>query len=272
MKHWKFRAAAIIVIVAALLTGTLRLVNDDRGESGPEAFSRFITALTGVSPAREEGTEALTAEPSAEPAPTTDPGATPVIDYEPPATAAPTGGTIPIGGVDISIEGDGKAPERVENVAPNQRIPKDFHVDNQGSADVYVFMAVTVPYVTIASQKADGTYQPPMSQPLYSFRANPGWLLVEDRVSSAEATYVYAYATDDGEGGMTLLGPGRSTGRIFDELVTLNYVEGKLDGTEGEVIAQAYAIQAANLGEGAATPAAIWALVKNGEATRGALQ
>ena len=307
MKHWKFRAAAIIVIIAALLTGTLGLVNSDDlngGRSLPTAVSRIITAFTGTAPTEAPPeptepaettapTEAATAAPAASTAPeateaapeptaslapatSTDPGAEPTIDYETPPTAAPAGGTIiPVGGVNIAISGSDSAhnapANRVDNVQPNQRIPKDFHVDNQGSADAYVFLSVTVPYVTIASQKADGTYLPAMAQPLYSFKANPGWTLVEDRVSGDRATYVYAYATGSGAGQMTVLGPGKSTGKLFDELVTLNYVEGTVDGTEKEVVAQAYAIQAQHLGEGNDTPDAIWKLVKNAEASKSAL-
>lgn len=262
MKHWKFRAAAIIVIIAALLTGTLNLVNDEpAGEGGASsALMRIVTTLTGgaarPAPAEPAATAAATEAPA------------------PGATAAPSGSAIsPVGSVNIAIsggdgdEGDGEE-ERVVGVSPNQRIPKDFHVDNQGAADVFVFMAVTVPYVNVATQLDDGTYQPAAARPLYSFRANPGWTLLEDSVASDRATYVYAYAPDRASA-MTALKPGQSTGSLFDELVTVNYVEGRLDGAEQEVVAQAYAIQARNLGEGVDTPAAVWALVKNGEAGRG---
>lgn len=279
MKHWKFQATALIIVIAALLTGTLGLVNseDVNGGNGmPAALSRLITAFTRSAPWGDAG-PAETAVP-VETAVPADPGEGVTGEYETPPTAepAPTGGVVlPVGGVNIAISGsDSKgnpAQNRVENVSPNQRIPKDFHVDNQGSADAFVFLAVTVPYVTIASQKDDGTYLPPMAQPLYSFRTNPGWTLVEDSVSGDRATYVYAYATGSGEGEMTVLHPNASTGRLFDELVTLNYVEGTVDGAEKEVVAQAYAIQAQNLGEANNTPDAIWALVKNAEASKSVL-
>ena len=265
MKHWKFRAAAMIVIIAALLTGTLSLVNDEADNRGaPSALLRLITAFTGDKPAQGD---------PAVPGPG---GEVPNASATAPAvTAAPTAAAIlPVGSVDISISGsDGGSPgeSTPTNVSPNQRIPKDYHVDNKGSADVYVFISVTVPYVNVATQKEDGTYLAPASRPLYSFQANPGWTLLEDQVSNERATYVYAYAPDSA-GSMTVLSPGQSTGRLFDELVTLNYVEGKLDGTEREVVAQAYAIQARNLGDDTDTPAAVWTLVKNGEASRDVLQ
>ena len=290
MKYWKPRAAAIVVLVAALLIGGVGGANQEGeglrvsaplipGESTvATALNRLITTLAGVEraedPAAPEAQEppAATEAPAATPAPgeasvrpgttTAGPGATTPAPGA--ATPAPAG-TQGAGSVAIGI-GGGEGPvtpaqTRLDDVAPSQRIPRNYHVDNEGSTDAYVFLSVTLPYVVIATQKDDGTYVSIAAQPLYTFDVKPGWRKLGESVRDERITYVYAYASSLGRGGMTPLGPGRSTGALFDELVTANYVEGSLDGTEKEVVARAYAIQTQELGD-ADTAAAIWKLVR----------
>ena len=296
MKHWKPRAAAIVILTAALLTGAFTALNSDgeapaaallKGDGGiATTLNRWVAALTGGLPAGEEapadgtqdGAQGDTqgdAQDGTQPGGTLPDGSTPA----PGTTAAPgvvvaDDGTVlqdnqddPPGTRPVQIRigsGHGVAPVEtpLANVAPNQRIPRDYHVDNRGTQDAYVFLTVTLPYVAIATQKSDGAYVPISSQPLYTFQANAGWTLLENSINAGRITYVYAYATGLGAGSMTALAPGGSTPALFDVLVTANYVEGKLDGTQEEVVTRAYAIQTRELGE-ATTPEAIWRLIQN---------
>ena len=283
MKYWKPRAAAIVVLVAALLIGGVGGANQEGeglkvsrpavpGENAvATALNRLITTLVGVEragdPAPPEAQEPP--EDTEAPAVTPAPGEATVL---PGTTTAGPGATTPApaatpdaGSVAIDIGGEEgpalPARTRLDDVAPNQRIPWNYHVDNEGTADAYVFMSVTLPYVAIATQKDDGTYVSIEAQPLYTFEVKPGWKKLGESVRNGKITYVYAYASGLGKGGMTPLKPGHSTGPLFDELVTANYVEGSLDGTEKQVVARAYAIQTGELG-GADTAAAIWKLVR----------
>ena len=242
----------------------------DAPESSPEpASTDGVTAEPAKTGPTATDTPAPTAAMTTAPAsaPEATPGArTPApTDAPKPTPASP----ILIGNVNIAISGSDDDPSgggenRVENIAPNQRIPRDFHVENRGSADVCVFMTLTVPYVIIATQADDGSYQPPAARPLYRFTPNDGWVLIESRVAGSSATLVYAWASGDGAGDMTPLRPGQSTAKLFDELVTANYVEGSVDRMSGRVVAKAHAIQARNLGD-SRTPAELWALLMNGE-------
>lgn len=280
MKHWKPRAAAIVILTAALLTGAFTALNSDgeapaaalfSGEGGVvTTVNRWIAALTGGVPAGKDDSAggAQSGEGSAASGDSAQAGATaaPGVDVASGGDAVRTGGGDPPGSRPVQIRigsGSGAPVETpLANVAPNQRIRKDFHVDNQGTQDAYVFLSITLPYVAIATQESDGTYVPVSSQPLYTFRPNAGWTLLENSIDGGRITYVYAYASGLGSGGMTTLAPGKSTPALFDELVTANYVEGKLDGTAEEVVARAYAIQTRELGS-ATTPAAIWQLIRN---------
>lgn len=251
MKHWKPRAVAIVILIAALLTGALRAVNDEgtgraQGEDvfggAATALSRLVATLTGGRiPAEEAATE-----------PSPLPG-----DAD--APASPRGVTIGIGSGDAP---DAPEEARAVNVEPNQRIERDYHVENKGAADAFVFMTVTLPYVVIATQEDDGAYHPAAARPLYTFEVNAGWTLLEDSVDGDRVTYVYAWADGLGPDAMTPLAPGSATAPLFDRLVTANYVEGRLDGVETEISVQACAVQAENLGQGN-TPAAVWQMVRN---------
>ena len=143
---------------------------------------------------------------------------------------------ITAGSVSITLEENNWNPDNAKDIHPLQSVKKDPVVKNIGENDAWVFLEVSVPrrnlIIVDHSTKIKTAKQ---QNDLFSFVAdNVNWDLVDESVDSDVHKYVYGYKT--------VLHPGSSTQALFNEIKTVNYLEGELGSNENfnvEVIAKA---------------------------------
>lgn len=142
----------------------------------------------------------------------------------------------------------------VKNLVPNQEVPKNPVVKNNGSNDALVFMTVEVPRAKVTLVADDGTKGTTAIQDLFWLKAaedlpgvhdnhfDDGWLELNDRETSGNTVskYVFAYRTPVAGKGDEI----KSTTPLFDKVQLKNIVEDEVTaGEKQEVIVKAYAIQ-----------------------------
>lgn len=186
--------------------------------------------------------------------------------------------TFTIGKISIDLQ----EPEWVppENITPEQEIPKDPQIKNDGINEEYVFMEVIVPYANIVTANDDGTKNAADDTQLFTWNVNNGWTEISKK-TNADSTYTYVYAytgvNEDGTAkdgsAMEALTKDSTTPALFDAVKFANIVEDQgLEGVSKNIIINAYGIQTTNINDvdtdidgenngGATAPLAVWEVI-----------
>ena len=149
-------------------------------------------------------------------------------------------------------------PENEElrkDIAPRQEIIKDPVVTNTGKSDCFIFIEVMIPNLTFSIVNPDGSKEPALKQPFFSYDLAENWQSVETGTVTRDGidydTCVYAYnVSNDSTQGMSTLQPGERTTPLFNKniLKAPNFVELQVPTDEIiEVPIQVYAIQSSDL-------------------------
>ena len=174
-----------------------------------------------------------------------------------------------MGNVQIRVDepswpGDDDGADGIENIVPNQEIPKDPQITNLGSTDIYAFVKVIVPYENIfvgsATEAADTE--------LFTYTVNTGWVEVgtaEKNTTAKTFTHIYAYVGDN-TNELKAVEKDVTTPAVFDKVKFVDVKENGLENssiqnTELEVVVSGYGIQTTDLGTDSKAPADIWPLV-----------
>lgn len=173
--------------------------------------------------------------------------------------------TFVYGKVSIDLYEPSWDPDNANDVVPNEVIAKDPKVKNDGVNPAYIFMEVKVPYANVITANADGTRNATADTELFSYVTKAGWVEVGTaQKADGVATHLYAYAAD---GAMTSVAAAAETGTLFDTVTVANVIEGQgLELASKDIVVNAYAIQAENLGT-ATAPADVWQIVANQNGT-----
>lgn len=172
--------------------------------------------------------------------------------------------TFQMGNIDIIVEEPSwPGNDEVVNIIPNQEVPKDPQITNNGTNDVYAFVKVVVPYenVTLEGQSAK------TEQELFTYTVNEGWVEVgaaEKNTTDKTVTHVYAYA--EGSEVKALL-KNETTPAVFDKIKFVNmketeFTNSAVQSQELNVVVSGYGIQTTDLGTESKVPADIWSLLQ----------
>lgn len=145
-----------------------------------------------------------------------------------------------VGKVDIKLEEPEWKPDENTKITPNDEIKKDPKIVNVGINDAFVYLQVAVPKADVITADEAGHRIDQKNQELFTFTANKGWTLIEDKDAEKEKIYTFAY--DE------VLPAEQETGSLFDKVVFANIIEGQLDTKSLSMPVKAYAIQTANTG------------------------
>lgn len=169
---------------------------------------------------------------------------------------------------ETEFPGDPSDPTNKVPIVPNQEIPKNPTVTNNGDGEVYAFVNVKIPRAEVKTS-ANGN---PEEIDLFTTLGDSGeaindnWKLVKSDVieenSQSFTSYVYAYV--DGEDKLAPLTTGASTNPVFDAVKFAGVVETEggdesLQGTDLNVTVSGYGIQKEGLDSD--DPATVWPLV-----------
>ena len=178
------------------------------------------------------------------------------------------------GNVSIALSEENWRPENASEIHPEDILPQNPVVTNTGSADAYVFVAVSMSCLRSGAQISEPTalleIQSPL--PLYTTISRQeafekdNWMqllgpLYDNKLNSV--TTVYAYGKNNT---MTPLAPGATTTAVFDAVKLRNIVRvDDVMGLDANVYVHAYAIQASELGDNgsAVGPSQVWNIVRN---------
>lgn len=165
--------------------------------------------------------------------------------------------TFTVGQVEIDLtEPDypGNNTPDVENLVPNEEVPKNPLVTNTGTTDAIVFMTVEVPRANVTLAADDGTKGTKEIQDLFWMKEaenlpgthenqfDAGWMELVDKgtVSDTVSRYVFAYRT--------AVAGNEQTEPLFDKVQLKNVIENELTSGEAQnVEIRAYAIQAGEI-------------------------
>lgn len=181
----------------------------------------------------------------------------------------------------------GDNSDEVKHMLALSEVPKNPVIKNTGKADIFAYMAVTIPFDTVALTSYDGTPAYATLTQLFSYGydqtagARDSWKLVEEGyfgdvkivpvenvlqgatekygaydAANKTVTYVWAYVGANGDV-LDSLANRESTEALFD-YIKLADIDGKtvVDGTKQIVVVSAYGIQADNVvGSGQYDPA-----------------
>ena len=179
--------------------------------------------------------------------------------------------TFTVGKVSIDLQEPGWVPP--SDITPEQEFAKDPKIMNDGINDAFVFAEVIVPYANVVTANEDGTKNPAADTELFSYDLKDGWVEVgtpEKDETTKTVTHLYAYGT---ESAMTALAKDTETPSVFDYVKFANLVEDQsFEGTELDVVVNAYAIQTANINDskdvldgdnadGVTAPDAVWSVL-----------
>lgn len=180
--------------------------------------------------------------------------------------------TFTVGKISLDLQEPNWNPP--EDITPEQEIPKDPQIKNDGINDEYVFLEVVVPYANVTIASDDGTKAPEKKDTeLFSYDVKDGWVEVgtaKKDTANKTVTHLYAYGTNDA---MTVLGKNVTTGSLFDWVKFANVVEDEaLEQTTQNIVVNAYGIQTKNIDDGKVSldgmnddgkvaPADVWAVL-----------
>ena len=129
---------------------------------------------------------------------------------------------------------------------------------------MFVFVEVVVPYKNIVTANADGTRNDAADTELFFYDLNDGWYEMDSEKNTDDGTitHLYVYGTEDAcvnvEAGVSV--------SPFSTVTVANAIEGQdLEGTDANIVVNAYAIQAENLAESQneSNPSAVWEIIMN---------
>lgn len=147
---------------------------------------------------------------------------------------------------------------------PNQTVPKDPQILNDGKSDAYVYLTVDVPYANVVTAGLDGTKNTQADNELFNYTVNEGWVEVgtaEKVESESVYRHVYAYASNSAT--LSVLNPNATTAALFNEIKFANVVEAQgLELTDLDVVVNAYGIQTEIVGDNI-TPDYVWKVIVN---------
>lgn len=172
-----------------------------------------------------------------------------------------------MGNVSISVDEPnwpGTVDTPVENIVPNDVIPKDPQITNTGSIDIYAFVKVVVPYENVVVGDAAAA-----DTELFTYELNDGWVEVGTSTEDAQAktvTHVYAYVDSTNTSVLKALKATETTPAVFDAVKLVDIKEtgdgnSTIQGADLEVTVSGYGIQTTDLGTDSKAPADIWPLV-----------
>ena len=171
---------------------------------------------------------------------------------------------------ETSFPGDPSDPNNKVPVVPDQEIPKNPTVTNNGDGEVYAFVVVDIPRATVKTSVSGAATE----IDLFTVRKitnastgetadgiNDGWVLVDTTDNDTYMSYIYAYGTSSK---LTALAKDATTPAVFDYVKFASVVEtengtGSLQGTNLEVKVSGYGIQTEGLESD--VPATVWPLV-----------
>ena len=127
-------------------------------------------------------------------------------------------------------------------VYPGKVVEKDPSIKNTGNVDVFVFAEVQIPVSSVKIVGDDGasvSYHE--EKELFSFDANAGWKFIRKYMTEeGDAVYLYGYKEK--------LEAGACSTPIFNNIRTVNYLEGSVEKDEGlNVPVKAFCIQSDHL-------------------------
>ena len=169
-----------------------------------------------------------------------------------------------IGRISIDLQEPNWIPPT--NITPNQTIPKDPQVKNDGINEAYVFLEVTVPYKNIVVAELNGIKKPAADTELFTYTVNNGWTEIgtpKKDTLNGTVTHLYAFAKDNV---CTPLLKGETTPALFDTVTFVNATEDQgLEETNKEIVINAYGIQTKDInGSGASgktAPVDVWSVL-----------
>lgn len=150
-----------------------------------------------------------------------------------------------------------------EDITPNQELPKDPQIVNEGVNDAFVFIKVEIPKADVIVADQDGTKGAKAVQELFAYEWDDAWTLVDSDTSGANSnTYILAYGGDDA---CTALANGNTTTPVFKDgkITFVNVIEGQdLELSTLTIPVEAYAIQTTDLtAADVKAPADVWDIV-----------
>lgn len=170
--------------------------------------------------------------------------------------------TFLMGEISIDLLEPNWNPNGAIGVVPDNIIPKDPQITNDGKNDANVFLEIIVPYAYAVTANYDGTKNPIADTQLFTWTVNAGWTQVGTTIDDNNYTYTYVYAyTGSDASKMAVLAPGQTTPALFNTVVCANVIEGQgIENTAQDIIVNAYGIQL--LGS-RTEPSVVWQVVKN---------
>ncbi len=184
--------------------------------------------------------------------------------------------TFTVGKVSIDLQEPDWDPDTSTDLTPEQEIPKNPKIENDGINDAFVFMQVSVPYASVVTANEDGTKNAAADTELFTYTVNPGWVelgTAQKDASTGLVTHLYAYGTSTA---MTPLAAEAATPTLFDRVKFVNIVEDQdLEGSQLSMAINSYAIQTVNINDGkttsqdgsntdgATSPSAVWSALSS---------
>lgn len=198
-----------------------------------------------------------------------------------------TTNTFSVGKVSIELTEPNWDEENAQDIVPDQEIPKDPVITNDGVNDAFIFAKVRVPVAEIMTASEDGTKNESAVTQLFSYELDSNWTPVTENVDGATnltirnrsldygllesdyVEYIYAYTGSDSASMQAVSAQG-ATENIFPAVKFVNAVEDQgLEEATESIVVTGYAIQADFISsgdssvdgtntEGQTAPNAVW--------------
>lgn len=169
-----------------------------------------------------------------------------------------------VGKVSLDLQEPNWDPEDATEIVPNEEIQKDPQILNDGENDEFVFLEVKVPYANVVTANADGTKNVAADTELFSYTVASGWTELGTASKDEEngvITHLYVYGSDSA---CTILVKDTTTPALFESVTFANIVEDQgLEGTDLDIVINAYGIQASNIDDGKTAPTDVWDVISN---------
>ena len=169
-----------------------------------------------------------------------------------------------VGKVSLDLQEPNWDPEDATEIVPNEEIQKDPQILNDGENDEFVFLEVKVPYASVVTANADGTKNAEADTELFSYTVASGWTEIGTASTDEEngvVTHLYVYGDSSA---CTALAKDATTPALFETVTFANVVEDQgLEGTDLDIVINAYGIQSSNIDDGKTAPADVWDVISN---------
>lgn len=198
-----------------------------------------------------------------------------------------TTNTFSVGKVSIELTEPNWNEEEAQDIIPDQEIPKDPVITNDGINDAFIFAKVRVPIAEIVTAEEDGSKNEAAVTQLFRYETDPNWTLVTENVDGGtnltiqnrtgeygildneHVEYIYAYTGPDSSTMQAVSAQGK-TENLFPAVKFVNAVENQgLEEQTAHIVVTGYAIQADFIQngdgsvngtneEGQTAPGAVW--------------